>query len=141
MAACSPELLRDSEDLARVHARINSLSGDMQDRLKVLVQRIVTLEHLVTFAAGASAREVTLMVRPKPRWWPEPITLEEYEQFTPEKLEVVNGYLIDGPESNTARLDLLAVLLKNCGLEAAAFLASKEDWRKAMERAFPDFWE
>lgn len=31
------------------------------------------------------------------------------------------------------------MLLKNCGLEAAAHLASKEDWREAGERAFIDF--
>ena len=77
--------------------------------------------------------------RPEPRWWPEPITEEEYQQFTPEKFELVAGYLFDGPDSDDRRLDLLALLLKNCGLEAAAFLCSKEDWREAAERVFPDF--
>jgi uncharacterized coiled-coil protein SlyX len=35
------------QDLARVHARIDSLSGDMPQRLQALGQRIVALEHLV----------------------------------------------------------------------------------------------
>ena len=74
--------------------------------------------------------------RPEPRWWPEPITLEEYEAFTPEKIEVVKGYLLGGPEDNARRLDLLALLLKNCGLEAAAFLSPRADWREATARVF-----
>ena len=78
---------------------------------------------------------------PEPRWWPEPITAEQYAAFTPEKLKLVQGYLLDGQESDEARLQLLALLLTNCGLEAAAFLTSKDDWREAAERAFPDFYE
>ena len=77
---------------------------------------------------------------PQPRRWPEPITLEQYIAFTPEKLELVSGYLIDGPESPEERIALLALLLRNCGLEAAAMLSSVEDWREAGERAFIDFW-
>ncbi len=76
---------------------------------------------------------------PQPRWWPEPITLEQYIAFTPEKLELVQGYLLDGPETPEARLDLLALLLTNCGLEAAVQLASKDDWREAIDHNFLDF--
>ena len=76
---------------------------------------------------------------PEPRWWPEPITLEQYMAFTPEKLELVKGYLIDGPDDPEARLQLLALLLANCGLEAAVALAGKDDWREAIDHNFLDF--
>ncbi len=77
--------------------------------------------------------------RPDPRWWPEPITAEQYFAFTPEKLELVRGYLLDGPESTEARLHLLALLLTNCGLEAAVGLAEKFQWREAIDHNFSDF--
>ncbi len=76
---------------------------------------------------------------PTPRWWPEPITLEQYRAFTPEKLELDRGYLISGPDTPEPRLDLLALLLTNCGLEQAVQLAGKDDWREALERSFPDW--
>lgn len=77
--------------------------------------------------------------RPSPRCWPQPLTEDEYVAFTPYKLELVAGYLIDGPDSPEGRLDLLAALLKNCGLEAAAALGSKDVWREAMDHVFTDF--
>ncbi len=72
---------------------------------------------------------------PEARPWPEPITAEQYLAFTPEKLELVGGYLIGGPEETDGRLHLLALLLRNCGLEAAMSLAHKDDWREAADRA------
>ena len=77
----------------------------------------------------------------RPRRWAEPITLEEYETIADLGLEVVKGYLIAGPQDSERRLALLNLLLKNCGLEEAAMLCDKEDWRDAAERAFPDFYE
>ncbi len=77
---------------------------------------------------------------PVPRWWPAPITLEQYRAFTPEKLELVRGYLIAGAETTEARLHLLALLLANCGLEQAVTLASPEDWREALERSYLLDW-
>lgn len=71
--------------------------------------------------------------------WPEPITAEQYQAFTPEKLELVSGYLIDGPASNQSRLELLALLLTNCGLEEVVTLADPEHWREAMERSYGDW--
>ena len=78
--------------------------------------------------------------RPEPRWWPEPITEQEFEAFAPKVLEFNSGYLMGGPEDKDARLDLLRLLLKNCGLEAAASMGSKDDWREALEHAFIDFF-
>ena len=79
--------------------------------------------------------------RPHPRPWPEPITAEQYQQYIPEKLELVDGYLIDGPDSTEARDKLLALLLTNVGLEAAVMLADKEDWREAIERSIGSLYE
>ena len=76
---------------------------------------------------------------PEPHWWPEPITPEQYAAFTPEKLELIDGYLTAGPEPNEARLRLLALLLTNCGLEDAVTLASPEHWREAMDRSYGDW--
>jgi hypothetical protein len=53
---------------------------------------------------------------PVPDLDPGPITLEQFEAFTPEKLELVSGYLIDGPEWPEPRQQLLALLLVNSGL-------------------------
>ncbi len=76
---------------------------------------------------------------PHPRRWPEPITLEQYAAFTPDKLELVRGYLISGPEDPEERLHLLALLLANCGLEEAVKLARPEDWRDAVERSWGEW--
>ena len=76
-----------------------------------------------------------------PRAWPEPITDAEYQTIADIGLECVSGYLIEGTEESQRRVALLKVLLKNCGLEEAAMLCDKDDWREAAERAFPDFYE
>ncbi len=76
---------------------------------------------------------------PVPRWWPAPITLEQYLAFTPEKLELSKGYLVSGDDAPEARLRLLALLLTNCGLEEAVTLAGRDDWREALERSYPDW--
>jgi hypothetical protein len=72
---------------------------------------------------------------PQPRWWPGPITSEQHRAFTPEKLELIDGYLVACPETPAARLHLLALLLTNSGLEEAVQLASPDDWREALERS------
>ncbi len=64
-----------------------------------------------------------------------PLTLEQYEALTPEKMEISEGYLIAGPEYPEPRLRLLAALLRNCGLEAAVELAHWQDWIAALERS------
>ena len=52
---------------------------------------------------------------PHARPWPEPITMLQYERYTPEKLELVEGYLIDGPEATEARERLLALCSRMSG--------------------------
>ncbi len=73
--------------------------------------------------------------RPVPGLEPKPITTQQYEAFTPEKLELWDGYLIYGPEGHTERRDLLQLLLTNEGLEAAVRLAAPELWQEALRRA------
>lgn len=75
------------------------------------------------------------MERPEPTAWPQEISAQEFERFVPDKIELVNGMLLD---SEAARRDLLVVLLKNCGLEAAAHMCDRFHWREAAERAGHD---
>jgi len=67
---------------------------------------------------------------------PRPITIDEYESFTPEKLELIGGYLIDGPDHPEQRRDLLALLLTNEGLIEAVRLVPAERWRDAIARVY-----
>jgi hypothetical protein len=71
---------------------------------------------------------------PRPCPWPEPITLDQFIAFTPEKLELASGYLID-EDAHEQRVHLLALLLTNCGLEAAIHLAHRDHWQEALDRA------
>ena len=74
--------------------------------------------------------------RPMPDLDPRPITMEQYESFTPEKLELIGGYLIDGPDYPEQRRDLLALLLTNEGLIEAVSLVPAERWREAIARVY-----
>lgn len=69
---------------------------------------------------------------PVPAPEPAPIDSELYTGFTPSKVELVEGYLIDGPDRPEARLKLLALLLRNVGLKATLRLAPREVWLQAM---------
>lgn len=70
--------------------------------------------------------------RPVPGLKPTRINMEQYWSLTPEKLELLEGYLIGGQDDHQERLDLLLLLLVNEGLEAAVRLAPAELWRKAL---------
>jgi hypothetical protein len=73
--------------------------------------------------------------RPQPNWWAEEITQEEFDAFSASPIYLRSGFLF-GPDGEEQRLHLLALLLKNCGVEAAAFLTDRDDWREATEHAF-----
>lgn len=73
---------------------------------------------------------------PLPGLEPRPITLDEYHAFTPEKLELLSGYLIAPPDWPEERRRLLALLLANMGLVEAVKLAPEARWRQALERAY-----
>ena len=72
--------------------------------------------------------------RPEPDLAPRPITLEQYLALTPEKLELIEGYLIDGPRYADERRNLL--LLVNEGLLQAVRLASPDKWRAALKQVY-----
>ncbi len=73
---------------------------------------------------------------PVPDLDPRPITLEQYLALTPEKLELVSGFLIDGPEWPEPRDQLLALLLVNCGLVEVVKRAPRARWLEALDRAY-----
>lgn len=79
-----------------------------------------------------------LTPRPVPHLEPQAITFNEYEAFTPEKLELIAGYLIDGPNDHEQRRDLLLLLLANEGLVEAVRLAPEARWREAIRRVYGD---
>ena len=74
--------------------------------------------------------------RPVPDLEPRSITLDQYHAFTPEKLELWQGYLIDPPGYVEQRRNLLLLLLVNEGLLEAVRLAPPERWRAALRQVY-----
>jgi hypothetical protein len=73
---------------------------------------------------------------PVPEFEPRPISLEEYQAFTPEKLELLRGYLIAPADEPEERRRLLALLLVNLGLAEAVKLVPEAGWREALDRVY-----
>jgi len=69
---------------------------------------------------------------------PQPINWEHYLHWTPEKIELIEGFLIDGPDEHTTREKLFLALLINLGLERAVRFAPREQWEKALQKIYPD---
>ena len=65
-----------------------------------------------------------------------PITVGEFRANTPEKLDLLKGYLFDLAEEPESRLRFLALLLVNIGLVNAVRLAPEERWREALKKAY-----
>ncbi len=74
--------------------------------------------------------------RPVPGLDGRPIRMAEYDAFTPEKLELWQGYLIMPPEYTDERRDLLTLLLVNEGVREAVRLAPPDVWRTALEEVY-----
>lgn len=74
--------------------------------------------------------------RPVPDLPARPITLDEFLEHTPEKFELIGGYLFYGPYYGDERRDLLALLLTNVGLVEAVRLAPRERWLQALTKAY-----
>ena len=64
------------------------------------------------------------------------ITMEEYHAYTPEKFELLGGYLFDAADHPDARRRLLRLLLVNVGLLEAVRLVPEERWREALRRVY-----
>jgi hypothetical protein len=67
---------------------------------------------------------------PVPDVSPRRLTLDEYLDFTPEKIELIDGDLAPQKEMS----DLLASLLTNVGLEKALSFAPLEKWEAALAK-------
>ena len=76
--------------------------------------------------------------RPVPGVAGRPITMDEYHDLTPEKLELWQGYLIDPPDCPEQRRDLLLLLLVNEGLAEVVRLAPRDAWESALRQAYDD---
>lgn len=74
--------------------------------------------------------------RPVPDLARRRINIHEYHAFTPEKLELIEGYLVHGPDYPDERRDLLMLLLVNQGLIEAVRLAPAERWREALRQVY-----
>lgn len=73
---------------------------------------------------------------PEPGLEGRPLTFDEYREFTPEKLELLSGYLIAPPDQPEERRRLLMLLLVNLGLVETLKLGPEARWREALDRAF-----
>jgi hypothetical protein len=62
--------------------------------------------------------------------------LRSTTDYTPEKFELIDGYLFLPGEYPELRLQLLKLLLVNVGLREAVRLAPEQRWREALERAY-----
>jgi hypothetical protein len=73
---------------------------------------------------------------PIPALEPQPITSDEYRNCTPEKLELVGGFLVSKAENNYWRDRLLSILLKNQGLLKVVRMAPKDLWEQALFQVY-----
>ena len=73
---------------------------------------------------------------PLPELEARAIDVDEYRAFTPEKFELLEGYLFDTPDNAESRQRLLRLLLVNVGLLEAVRLAPEERWREALQRVY-----
>ena len=64
------------------------------------------------------------------------INVDAFRAHTPEKFELLEGYLFDTHEHAESRRRLLGLLLVNVGLLDAVRLAPQERWREALQRVY-----
>ena len=64
------------------------------------------------------------------------IDVDEFRAYTPEKLELVEGYLFDTRDHAESRHRLLRLLLVNVGLLDALRLAPEGRWREALRQVY-----
>ena len=145
-------------DLRRVEERLISLEyrlHDTEHRIRVdlitrdhaWLDRIATamslicrmIAELIPSSPQRRHRERAVDISlglPVPELEPRAIGLEEYRAHSPEKFELLKGYLFDTAEYPEARRRLLGLLLVNVGLLDAVRLAPEERWREALQRTY-----
>ncbi|GJL53090.1 MAG: hypothetical protein NPIRA02_02220 [Nitrospirales bacterium] len=69
---------------------------------------------------------------PVPNLEGRPLTKDEYYALTPEKLELLNGYLISDVDVEGLRKKLLLALFLNEGLLNVVKLVPREKWEEAL---------
>lgn len=69
---------------------------------------------------------------------PQLINAGQFMAFAPEKLELLDGYLVAPPPYDEQRRDLLLLLLVNEGLAEVVRMAPPELWRAALRRVYGD---
>jgi len=123
------------------------LRVDLLERDRAWRDRITTAMSLICRLVAAAIptppqrhhREVPMEIPgglPIPDLEPRAITLEEYHAHTPEKFELLEGYLFDTAAYPDARRRLLGLLLVNVGLLDAVRLAPEGGWREALQRVY-----
>ncbi len=78
----------------------------------------------------------TVAVRDRSVWCQHAIDVEEFRAYTPEKFELLDGYLFDTRQHTESRRRLLHLLLVNVGLLEAVRVAPEERWREALQRVY-----
>ncbi len=68
---------------------------------------------------------------PVPDLKPQRINVDQYQMCSAEKLELLDGYLCEGPR---ARLELLRLLMVNVGLAEAVRLAPVDRWKETLKQ-------
>ncbi len=157
--AVSPPAAHSLSGLERVEERLMALESQLHDteyRLRMdLLQRDSAWRERITAAMSLLCRMLAAVVPDSPSRrhredlvskLPEElavpdmearaITLEEYHVHTPEKFELLEGYLFSPADRPDARRRLLGLLLVNVGLLDAVTLAPEERWREALERVY-----
>jgi hypothetical protein len=142
-----------------LHERVNALEAQLHDteyRLRMdLLQRDSAWRERITAAMSLLCRMLAAVIpdslprrhrddavslaseqRPVPDLKPRAITLDEYHAHTPEKFELLEGYLFRPGDDPDARRRLLGLLLVNVGLLEAVTLAPEERWRDALRRVY-----
>ncbi len=133
------ELTSLRHELRQVEARIrednlerNLAWLDLARKAMLVISRMI-LETIPSRQRGASAKGVPETL-PVPDLEPRTIDVAEFHANTPEKFELIGGYLFDVAEHPDSRRRLLALLLVNVGLLEAARLAPQERWLEALAR-------
>ncbi len=72
--------------------------------------------------------------KPIPELEGRPLTREEYYALTPEKLELLHGYLISDADDEGLRKKLLLALFLNEGLLNVVKLVPREKWEEALRQ-------
>ena len=75
---------------------------------------------------------MVIVVDDEPNLTGGPIGVEAYEQGVPEKLELLDGFLIGGAGDDGPREKLLQLLLINVGLVRTLQLAPLSRWEQAL---------